>query len=370
MNDRANVFFIDTHTVGAGRAEDGIGFIVKPFFDFIFFRFFQTRVIKTRRFFSVTEHKIARDVFGADSRRAKNYHRPLFGVREHERRMLFAAAVFDAVADIRTIAFRSHDARASVEKHFRYAGKHLGRSRRGKSGDEGRAEFFDDVSERQIRRAETVAPFGNAVRFVDGDVRDCAFGKAGDQCFVLQHFGICQNDLRTRFYFIEIFRPLFGALAAPKRNIADISFFHTPPLIGHEREEGIDDERRPVQKQGGNEKAQGFSGSRRKEDYLPAVFGRVFAARIVCTVLRFGRNAVRFRSAAVVRFRLPAAVRVDDVRDDEALPRIEIAYAESAFCRTERVVVQARFAVAADFFFDLHGFFLLFFIPGECRTRH
>ena len=175
---------------------------------------------------------------------------------EHERRVFFTAAVFDAVADIRPIAFRSHDARASVEKHFRYAGKHLGRSRRGKSGDEGRAEFFDDVSERQIRRTETVAPFGNAVRFVDCDVRDCAFGKAGDQRLVLQHFGIRQNDLRTRFYFIEIFRPLFGALVAAKRNIADTPFFHTPLLIGHKRKEGINDERRPVQKQGGNEKAQ------------------------------------------------------------------------------------------------------------------
>ena len=69
-------------------------------------------------------------------------------------------------------------------------------------------------------------------------------------------------------------------------------------------------------------------------------FGRVFVDRVGC---------------------LPAAVRVDDVRDDEALPRIEIAYAESAFCRTERFIVQTYFAVAIDFFFDVHSFSFYFF---------
>ena len=206
--------------------------------------------------------------------------------------------------DVRAVDFAPEQMEMTVEHDAPDFVKDGGACRRRERRHDRCAERTDDAGKRQVRRTERRSPLKDAVRLVDGNVRNGVRGNARDEPLVLEDFRVCEDDFCAMRHTRKDALPLFGCLPAVQDSALDSRLLHAPPLVFHERTERIQDERRPVKKQRGNKKTQRLSASCGEDDNLPSP-----AVRLV--VASFRKSGPRRREPR----------GVENVRNHEPLPR-------------------------------------------------
>jgi hypothetical protein len=143
------------------------------------------------------------------------------------------------ILNVLPVGITANQMRRSVKKDLRYPRKNIRGGCCGKSCHGGRIDTTDDVSEFQIRRPEGIPPLGDAMRLVDGNMRNLAGGNPVQKSACRQNFRV-SDDQPGRFCsvtplkFPELVIALFRALCAAENDRVKPAFLQSPQLVSHE----------------------------------------------------------------------------------------------------------------------------------------
>ena len=128
-----------------------------------------------------------------------------------------------------------------------HAWRRRGREREGRRS----AKLLADGAESQVGRPEVVPPFGDAVGFVDAEQRGASTLQQGRHGLQFERLGRGKDDQAAAVFEPRERRaPLGHTQPAVQRDDGHAAALERLLLVGHERDQRRDDDRRPLQDHG------------------------------------------------------------------------------------------------------------------------
>ena len=126
----------------------------------------------------------------------------------------------------------------------------------------------DDIGKRTVGRAETLAPLGDHVGFINHQKANWSFAQLVQDVTVLQGLRGGDDYLCTVVQFPEQLLTPPVRLPPAKADAVHSRFLQTMDLVVHQGQKGVDDDRDASAKYCRQEEAQRLAGSRGENDYL------------------------------------------------------------------------------------------------------